>query len=295
MRKFVIIATALGILGGASAGVQASPQEDLKAFRAYFKQRFPNVPLHEYQNGIYAVDQERRAAWEEFEAFAPPYEDGVELGKKLFNTPFANGKTYASCFKNGGIGIRQNFPYFDAQKGEVITLEAAINECRVRNGEKPLKWKKGKMAALSAYMAYTSRGNKIDINIPNDPRALAIYERGKRHFYSKRGQLNFSCADCHVYNSGNMARGNLLSPALGHVTHFPVWRKKWAAKTAAKSPTGEVPPTAGFGTLHRRYGGCNKRVRAAAFKAQGDEYTALEYFHQYMSNGLEVNGPSLRQ
>nr|NIP72897.1 sulfur oxidation c-type cytochrome SoxA [Gammaproteobacteria bacterium]NIR97828.1 sulfur oxidation c-type cytochrome SoxA [Gammaproteobacteria bacterium]NIT63528.1 sulfur oxidation c-type cytochrome SoxA [Gammaproteobacteria bacterium]NIV20475.1 sulfur oxidation c-type cytochrome SoxA [Gammaproteobacteria bacterium]NIX11057.1 sulfur oxidation c-type cytochrome SoxA [Gammaproteobacteria bacterium] len=223
------------------------------------------------------------------------YEDGVELGKKLFNTPFANGKTHASCFKNGGIGIRQSFPYFDSRTGKVVTLEAAINECRVRNGEEPLKWKKGDIAAISAYMGYTSRGKTIDIRVPDDPRAQAIYERGKRHFYAKRGQLNFSCADCHVYNSGSMARGNLLSPALGQVTHFPVWRKKWAAKTAAKSKTGEISPTAGFGTLHRRYGGCNKRVRAADFKAQGDEYTALEYFHTYMSNGLEVNAPSLRQ
>jgi sulfur-oxidizing protein SoxA len=144
------------------------------------------------------------------------------------------------------------------------------------------------MAAISAYMAYTSRGKKVNVKVPNDPRAMAIYERGKRHFYAKRGQLNFSCADCHVYNSGSMARGNLLSPALGHVTHFPVWRKKWA-----KGKEGN--PTAGFGTLHRRYGGCNKQVRAKPFKAQKAEYTALEYFHTYMSNGLDVNAPSLRQ
>ena len=50
-----------------------------------------------------------------------------------------------------------------------------------------------------------------------------------------------------------------------------------------------------MGTLHRRYGGCNKQVRAKPFKAQSDEYKALEYFHTYMSNGLELNGPSQRK
>lgn len=292
MKKILLIATAFSIAIGAPLATMASPSGDLEAFRDYYKKRFPNVKISDYKDGIYAIDEARRDAWLEFEDFAPAYEDGVELGKKLFNTPFANGKTYASCFKNGGIGIRQHYPKFDKKSGKIITLEGAINTCRVSNGEAKLKWKKGKLAAISAYMAFSSRGKKMDTHIPNDPRALAIYEKGKRHFYAKRGQLNFSCADCHVYNAGNMARGNLLSPAMGHVTHFPVWRKKWAKKSEAKGKRG---PTRGFGTIQRRYGGCNKQVRAKPFKAQQAEYNALEYFHTYMSHGLEVNAPALRQ
>ena len=45
--------------------------------------------------------------------------------------------------------------------------------------------------SVSAYMASTSRGKTINIVIPDDPRALAAYEDGKRHYYAKRGQLNF--------------------------------------------------------------------------------------------------------
>jgi sulfur-oxidizing protein SoxA len=293
MKKLLILAATLSIAAGGMMSASASPSSDLKAFRAYFKKKFPNVKLQAYKNGIYALDKDRYDAWIEFESFAPPYEDGVALGKKLFNKPLPNGKTMASCFKHGGIGIRQNFPYFDKKSGKVVTLEAAINKCVTKNGGKKLKWKKGKMAAVSAYMAFTSRGKKMRVKVPNDPRAMAVYNRGKRHFYAKRGQLNFSCADCHVYNAGSMIRGNLLSPALGHVTHFPVWRKKWAKKTAAKK--NKSGPTDGFGTLHRRYGGCNKQVRAKPFKAQKAEYTALEYFHSYMSNGITVNAPGLRQ
>ncbi|MEM7563767.1 MAG: sulfur oxidation c-type cytochrome SoxA, partial [Pseudomonadota bacterium] len=200
-------------------------------------------------------------------------------GEELFNKPFANGNTYASCFENGGIGIRQNYPYFDPESGEIKTLELEINECRVANGEKPLKYKRGPIADISAYMASTSRGNVFNIVVPDDPRAIAAYERGKRHFYQKRGQLNMACADCHKFYSGNKVRADLLSPALGHLTHFPVYRSKWG----------------GMGTTHRRYGGCNKQVRAKPFKAQSAEYRALEYFHTYMSNGLVVNGPGARK
>lgn len=278
MRKLAITATAVALLAGMPLAAQATPAEDLKSFREYYMKRFPGVPLNEYQNGVYAINADARSSWEAIEEF-PPYEDELLRGEELFNTPFANGKTYASCFANGGKGIRQNYPHFDANSGQIKTLESEINECRTSNGEQPLKWKKGDIAAISAYMASTSKGKKLNIKIPNDPRALAAYNRGKMHFYSKRGQLNLSCANCHKDNAGNRIRGDILSPALGHPTHFPVYRLKWS----------------GLGTMHRRYGGCNKQVRALPFKAQSDEYKALEYFHTYMSNGIEVNGPSSRK
>jgi len=274
-----IATTALAVLIALPAiGNTATTREDQKAFQEYFLKRFPATPFNDFINGVYSIDAASREQWEEIEEFAP-YELNISKGEELFKKPFANGKTYASCFENGGIGIRQNYPYFDTVSGEVKTLELEINECRKANGEKPLKWKKGAIADISAYMAYTSRGKVFNITIPDDPRALAAYNRGKNHFYSKRGQLNMACADCHQFYSGKKVRADLLSPALGQLTHFPVYRSKWG----------------GMGTTHRRYGGCNANIRAKAYKAQSAEYRALEYFHTYMSNGLEVNGPGARK
>ena len=81
----------------------------------------------------------------------------------------------SDCFPNKGIGIRQNYPYFDEKEGKVITLELALNRCREANGEPPFSYVRDEMAALTAYMAFTSRGKPFDIKIPNDPRALAAY------------------------------------------------------------------------------------------------------------------------
>ncbi len=277
-KKVIMAASAVCLLAGLPLVGHASPEEDLKSFREYYQKRFPKTTFDDFINGVYSIDANARSQWEDIEEF-PPYEINIDSGEALFNTAFANGKGYADCFENGGMGIRQNYPHFDAESGTVITLEAAINTCREKNGEKALKLKKGKIADISAYMAFTSRGNRFDMKIPEDPRAQAIYERGKKHFYTKRGQLNMACADCHQYYAGNLIRTDLLSPALGQVTHFPVYRSKWG----------------GLGTLHRRYGGCNKQVRAKPFKAQSAEYTALEYYHTYMSNGLEINGPGARK
>lgn len=268
------------VLGAAlAAGIAwASPEDDRKAFAEYFHKRFPDTPHEDFVNGVYSIDKPAREQWVEIEEF-PPYELALAEGKDLFETPFANGKTYADCFPNGGIGIRQNYPYFDTETGMVKTIELEINECREKNGEKPYKYKKGKIASISAYMAFTSRGEKLNVVIPDDPRAMAAYEAGKEFYYSKRGQLNFSCADCHVGNSGMMIRADKLSPALGHPTHFPVYRSKWND----------------MGTLHRRFDGCNKQVRAKPLKTQGEEYRNLEYFITYMSNGMEMNGPGARK
>ena len=73
----------------------------------------------------------------------------------------------------------------------VVTMERAVNECREANGEKPYGWKKGKITDVTAYMSYNSRGQEVKVEVPSDDRALAAYEDGKEHFYTKRGQLNF--------------------------------------------------------------------------------------------------------
>jgi len=261
-----------------SLNIYASPEDDLTDFQNYFKNKFPNTEFSDYKNGVYSIDPSSREQWESIEEF-PPYEINVEQGEELFNTPFKNGNTYASCFKNNGIGIRQNYPYFDEDKDEIITLELAINNCRKKNGEKPLSYYRGgPMADISAYMAYTSRGKIIDIKIPNY-KAEEAYEAGKKLYFTKVGQLNFSCADCHVYYPGTKLRADITSPAIGHPTHFPVYRSR----------AGRMV------TLHERFAGCLNRVRAKPFKAQRDEYKNLEYFLTYMSNGLEINGPGSRK
>ena len=278
MKRILMVTAAVSFLGIAPLTVHAGPEDDLKAFRGYFLERFPNVPLEEFANGVYAIDAASREQWEAIEEF-PPYEIAIEEGEELFNTPFKNGKTYASCFDNGGVGIRDKYPYFNKETGKVHTLALEINMCREKNGEEPLKYQKGKLASIVAYMAYTTRGKEIKTEVPHDQRAMEAYEQGKQFFYARRGQLNLSCAHCHVDNAGNRIRADILSPALGHLSHFPVYRSKWG----------------GLGTMHRRFGGCNKQVRAKPYPAQSDEYRNLEYFLTYMSNGIHWNGPGARK
>jgi len=278
LRKVLLLALPLLVAAPpAFADELASPATEFKAFQAYFTARFPNVPLDDFVNGPYSMDQGLRKQWKEIEEFAP-YEFAVEQGKQMFATPFANGKTYGDCFPEKGIGIRQNYPYFDLQTGEVITLELALNRCRERNGEKPFSYVKDEMAALTAYMAFTSRGKRFDIKIPDDPRALAAYRKGEEYFYSRRGQLNFSCASCHVQSPGMHIRTEVLAPALGIIAAMPIYRSEWNS----------------MGTMSRRLVTCNSQTRATPLAPQDELYRDVEYFLSYMSNGLPVSGPGAR-
>jgi len=282
MRKIVMMALAAGLVFGAT-GVYASQADDLKAIHSYFKKKFPKVPFKEFANGSCALSADKRINWESMRDF-PPFEDHLAKGEELWNKKFKNGNSFATCFGDDVSKVRNRFPHWNARDKKVETLEANIIQCQKANGEKPFKLKVGNIAYLSAYIANQANGQTINVVVPNDKDAQAAYEAGKQFFYAKRGQLNLACADCHVYQAGMYARGNLLSPVVGQTTHFPVWRGKWAKKKGD-----------GFGTLQRRYGGCNKQVRAKPFKTQGKEYSNLEYFHASMSNGLTIDAPDYRE
>lgn len=261
-----------------SSFISAGPEEDRKAYQQYFIDTFPSVSLDEFINGIYAINQELREQWESIEEL-PPYEIAVDEGETLFKQTFANGRSFSSCFKNDGEGEAAKYPFFDNSEKKVVTLAVAINDCLIRNGEQPLAYEKGPMASLLAYMASISRGLPIAVKNPARNRAaLKAYKNGKSFYYGRRGQFNLSCAHCHVDHAGRKLRANLLGPGLGQISHFPVYRSKW----------GNV------GTLHRRFIGCMKQMRAHPLAAQSEEYRNLEFFMTYMSNGLTWNGPGSR-
>lgn len=286
MKKLIATFATAALLSTAAMSAQqsAAVQADIDAFQNHFLNKFPGLALNDFANGPYAMSDDKMM---QFEAVMemPPHEDHVAKGEKLWNTPFKNGKTYSSCFTAADSSLKVAFPRWNDSKSKFDTLEKKILDCRTANGEKKMKSGKGKLAWISAYLNGLAVGKQINVVVPEgNAKALAAYNQGKNEFYAKRGQLNLSCANCHVDSAGLRVRGNTLSPALGHITHFPVWRGKWAKKKGD-----------GFGTIQRRYGGCNKQVRAKPRKRHKSEYTNLEVFHTAMSNGMEISGTAYRE
>ncbi|MBN2607223.1 MAG: sulfur oxidation c-type cytochrome SoxA [Thiotrichales bacterium] len=276
MKKTLLVALALGATATATVSMAASidPEQSRQDLVKYFKAKNPNIDISAYKNGAYIYSADKMSQFKAVMEF-PPYLDAIDAGEALYNKDKA---VYDKCFGSDVTKVRVMFPRFDEKTQQVETLEGQINQCRTDAGLKPFKWKKGDIAKLSAFYADQARGQKIHVVI-NSEGAKKAFLAGEKFFITPHGQLNLSCAKCHTYNAGRKARANILSPNLGHTTGFPVFRAKWQE----------------LGTLHRRYGGCNKNMRLKPFKAQSEVYRNLEFYEAYMDNGLEINGPSYRE
>lgn len=280
----ILMAGVLSCTVGFAGEQDPRVSKEIESFQGHFLKQHKGFEKQDFSNGPYPFDEDKMLQYEA-QMDMPPFEDHLDKGEGLWNKPFKNGKTFASCFSMPGEEIRASYPRWDDNSKSVLTLEQDLNNCRTKNGESKWAYKKGNISFVSAYLNNLGAGTKINVIVPKgNEDAFNAWNEGKTYFYTKRGQLNLACADCHVYSSGKRIRGDILSSALGHTTHFPVWRGKWAKNSGN-----------GFGTLHRRYGGCNKQVRAEPRKAQSEEYRNLEYYHTSVSNGLEYVGTEYRQ
>lgn len=276
IAKLLAGLTGLGMALGA-VSTHATPEQDRQEFVKYYTNKYPNVKLDDYVYGALAFDADSKAQYDAIMEF-PPYESVVEQGRKMWETPLKSGKTYADCLPNGGKQIAGNYPMFDDAKGKVVTLHDAINNCRTANGEDAYKVDDMEtMGVLTSYMRTLSDGMLVNIKVEG-PKATAAYQDGKTTFFRRRGQLNFACASCHVHNAGVRLRTELVSPAIGHTVHWPVFR-------------GGDDLT----TLHQAYDGCFKQSRAVPPAQGSTTMNNLEYFHSSLSNGLPMKASVFRK
>jgi len=276
MYKLLTGLLGLGVLMS-SFNALATPEQDRQALIKHYTQKYPNIKVDDYVYGALAFDADSKAQYNSIMEF-PPYESVIDEGRKMWETPFKNGKRYTDCFPNGGKQLAGNYPMFDEAKGKVVTLQDALNNCRVANGEEALKVNDMKtMGTLTSYMRTLSDGMLMNVKVEG-PKAMAAYEDGKKSFYSRKGQLNFACANCHVQNGGTRLRSELISPVIGHAVHWPVFRG------------GD-----NLVTLQQRYQGCYTQVRAVPPPQGGETMNNLEYFHSALSNGLPLKASVFRK
>jgi sulfur-oxidizing protein SoxA len=190
----------------------------------------------------------------------------------------SEGKSCASCHgaaEDSMVGVRAVYPKWNDAAEEVRTLAMQINDCRENKmGADKYGYTSGDMAAMEALITLQSRG--MPVNVAIDGPVQATWEAGKELYYTRTGQLDLSCANCHEDNYGNMIRADHLSQ--GQINGFPVYRLK----------------NTKLNTVHARFKGCVRDTRAETYKPGSDEFIALELYVASRGNGLSVEGPSVR-
>ncbi|MEL6169719.1 MAG: sulfur oxidation c-type cytochrome SoxA [Pseudomonadota bacterium] len=201
----------------------------------------------------------------------------VDQAMDLFNTvDGSEGLSCASCHEDVAefAGLSSTMP--KVIDGKLTTMEDLINGHRVEvMGAEPWKWSGADMQAMVALIGLQSRGMPMDVAIDGD--AAPYWEQGKEMYYTRYGQLELSCANCHEDRYGMMIRADHLSQ--GQVNGFPTYRLK-QAKLISR---------------HNRFRGCIRDTRAETFAEGSDEFRALELYVASRSNGLSVETPAVRQ
>jgi sulfur-oxidizing protein SoxA len=256
---------------------RADPEADRAALVQLFQTRFPGVPLQDYVYGAMIASPDARRQYEQIMEF-PPFLEDLERGRALWETPWRNGKRFADCLPGEGRNVVGLYPQFDPQLGRVATFEMALNQCLRANGEPEMAYgERYPMGVLTAYARTLSDGMPMQIRV-DSPQARAKYEAGKSLFFRRIGQLNASCAGCHAYHAGSVMRMEIISPALGHATHWPIFRG------------GEE-----LMTFQGRFKRCMEQMRATPFGYNSEEWNNLEYFLSYLSNGLPLKSSVFRK
>ncbi len=277
MKVLLILALLLMIDVSAEPVNKSDPEIDRKNLLIFFKTQFPDIDFNDYIYGALMFSEDAKAQYHSIMQF-PPFEDDIDRGEKIWKTPFKNGKHFEDCFKSQGFGEAAKYPEYNEREDRIITFEMKINECLTQNGEKPFPYDDvDSMGVLTAYARKLSDGYLTKVVISSSG-SFQRYFNGRGLFHKRMGQLNLSCASCHITHAGHYFRDELISPAVGHTSHFPVFRG------------GEF-----LFTLHMRYRRCMEAMRATPFAAGSKEFNDIEFFHSFLSNGLPLQSSVYRK
>ncbi len=282
MKKFTLSATIAASLalfaGAASAQVNLDAVLSVEGMTISTRAPAPDfLDIDEVISGwVYRAKETQALQMDDFENPAMIFVDqAIDDWNAVDGT---EGKSCASCHTNGPeefAGLRAELPRWNEAEGSLYNMEDYINYSRVNYmGAEPLKWAKPRMDAMVALISLQSRG--MPVNVAVDGPVSDIWEQGQEIYYTRVGQLDMSCANCHEDNFGNMIRADRLSQ--GQVNGFPTYRLK----------------NAKLNSIQARFKGCMKNIRAQPYAVGSDEFRALELYVASRGNGLSVEGPSVR-
>jgi sulfur-oxidizing protein SoxA len=203
----------------------------------------------------------------------------IAEGAEMWRMP--DGANYDSCSSCHGDaaksmrGVATRYPMVELKTGQLINLEGRINLCRTKNQKaQRYVYSAEDMKAITAFVAFQSRGLPIVVAV--DGAAKPFYERGRAFFNRRRGQLNLSCAQCHVENAGKPLRGNVISHGLPN--GFPAYRLEWQT----------------LGSLHLRLRACSFAIRAERDEFGSQPLLELELFLAGRAKGVAIETPAIR-
>ncbi len=237
----------------------------------------PGIPWSQQKSGLEFQSKSNRERQEDLTL--NPGMLWVDQGAQLWSKP--EGAAAKSCQDCHGEpermkGVAARYPAFDQKAQRLQNLETRVQECRSsRQQASPLAPEAEPLLAFTALIAHQSRGMPMTPRI--DGPANASFERGRRLYEERVGQLNLSCAQCHEQSWGQRLRSEVVSQ--GHPNGYPIYRLEWQK----------------VGSLHRRLRSCYLSVRSEPPAHGSEDHLALELYLAWRAKGLPIETPAVRR
>ena len=266
MKRPTVLLCVSAAAGGLMNTANAADTEDWSSFQ-----------VEDRRSGYTYARVETRAIQDD--DFDNPGYIWVEKGAELWATQDGGkGKSCMDCHADGAESMRSvgaTYPVYLPQRKKLINVENRINQCRTEQmGASAWPWESEPLLAMTAFVKNQSKGMAVSPQI--DGPAAPFFAAGKAFYHQRRGQLDLACLHCHEMNHGRMLRAQRLSQGMSN--GFPTYRLKWQT----------------LGSLHRRFRGCNRQVRAVPYAAGAEEYVNLELYMAWRARGLPVETPAVR-
>jgi sulfur-oxidizing protein SoxA len=170
-------------------------------------------------------------------------------------------------------------PKWSARLNRLVNLEDQIVSCSERTSRPLRGLENPDVLALSALIHKSSQGLPFKVSAPPNHAQQWQTElnAGAQLFTTRKGAMNLACTHCHDLNIGKQMRADIVSP--GHPTGFPIFKMSWQS----------------MGSIDRRLRACFSGVQAEVPAPGSIELRRLELFLKSRSQGLPIDGPSLRR
>jgi sulfur-oxidizing protein SoxA len=212
--------------------------------------------------------------------FANPISLWIARGEGLWaQARGAQNRSCAGCHGDAKVsmkGVAARYPRHDPSLGRVVNLEQRIQACSdSKQGAGRFVNESDDLIGIAAYLALQSRGTPVAVAI--DGPARPVWEAGRNLFFTRIGQMNLACTQCHDANWGRRLLADTISQ--GHPTGWPAYRLEWQRP----------------GTLGRRLRACFNGVRAEMPAYGAPDLVALELYLAWRAAGLPLEAPGVRR
>ncbi len=203
----------------------------------------------------------------------------IEKGLEVYNTRGENEKSCNHCHGNNGEKFTPKsiaqFPKFHNLLQAPVTLRDQIQFCWDKRLDNfPLLYDDTDLLALETMIRNKAYGEKVNVDTSGEMQPY--YEAGKKFYFTRFGQMDMNCSQCHDVYTGRMLRGQKLSQ--GQTNGFPLFRLESQKMV----------------NLPQRLRECFHSLRAQTFEQDSNEFRNLEIYLNARGNGLKIETPAIR-